>query len=389
MISCDKAWKRVWDKFFSYETNLIYDHPIDTIYFPTSEEILCSIPNACGWNTGMEDSMINFGRMLDGIVYKYKLTEDDSLHSYAALLLDGAFKCATISDSEGFLARSILPCDKKSFYIDSSRDQYTHFVNAVVNYMNCGLCTDDERKKISNILISIAKRAEKNVTPENDYHLLRADGKIGIVDKMWEVEPHEALRLPMIYLAAYLASGDEHWLALCYKYRDEAVKQSFNYKKVWHYQIAYQTSISARFMYDYDPDEGYSEKYLELLEYLASLAGSTVLDIAKIVKDEGITFAEPTFNWRGCPMKYSLHSPISEKAYMVPMKPEKYEREHFLFVDAIDSISIQAISPTTKIPSEQLLALEQILEAIDYEKHVNRHSCAIVNLTYLLNARDI
>lgn len=388
-MNCDKAWNFIWKKLFSYETNLIYDHPLDRIYFPTLEEISLSIPNACGWNTGMEDSMISFGRVLDGIVYNYKVSGDKSLHSYADLLLEGAFKCATISGSEGFLARSIHPTDKKSYYIDSSRDQYTHFVNAVVNYMNCDLCTENESKKIKDILTSIAKRAEKNVTPKNDYHLLRADEKTGIVDKMWQVEPHEALRLPMIYLAAYLASGDEHWLTLCYKYRDEAVKQSFNYKKVWHYQIAYQTSISARFMYDYDPDISYRKKYCELLEYLASLAGNTVLDIAKIVNDEGITFSEPVFNWRGCPMKYDLHKPIGEKAYIVPIKPPKYEREHYLFVDAIDSISIQAISPTTKIPPEQLDALEQILEAVDYEKHVNRHACAIVNLTYLLKARGI
>ena len=111
-MTCNKAWDAVWKKFFSGDTHLIYDHPIDTIYFPTPEEIRVSIPNGWGWNTGMEDSMISFGRMLDGIVYNYKTTADKGLHSYAALLLDGALMCATISGSEGFLVRSVLPSDK-------------------------------------------------------------------------------------------------------------------------------------------------------------------------------------------------------------------------------------------------------------------------------------
>ena len=123
----------------------------------------------------------------------------------------------------------------------------------------------------------------------------------------------------------------------------------------------------------------------ELLEHFASLAGDTAIQIAKAVKEEGITFSQPLFHWLESPMKYSLRGPISQNAYMVPIKPDAYEKEHYMLTDSIDSVSIQAISPRTKLSDEHLEALMTVIDSIDYDKCVNRHLCAIINLVSLIN----
>ena len=67
-----------------------------------------------------------------------------------------------------------------------------------------------------------------NVTPENDYNALMADGQKdpkGIL-KMWEVRPHEAARLPMIYLAAAEMTGKAKYRAAYEKYIDAALAES-------------------------------------------------------------------------------------------------------------------------------------------------------------------
>ena len=108
----EKMEKYVWEKLFYPETNLIYDlrttlEPDGNISdLPTPEEISRNFPNACGWNTGMENSMINAGLMLDAVLNCYAKTGNNEMESLADKLFDGIKKCAEISGSEGFLARS-------------------------------------------------------------------------------------------------------------------------------------------------------------------------------------------------------------------------------------------------------------------------------------------
>src|SRR5690606_37863441 len=47
------------------------------------------------------------------------------------------------------------------------------------------------------------------------------------IQKMWEVKAHEAARLPMIYAAAWITSGDEKYYNYYREYIAEAVDQSF------------------------------------------------------------------------------------------------------------------------------------------------------------------
>lgn len=393
MNAFENAWSYVWNKLFSEKTNLIYDNPINGIdpknvfSLPTPEEIKLNIPNPCGWGTGMEDSMIDFGLMLDSVIIKHELNNESGMDKYAEKLLDGALKCANVSGSEGFLARSISPFDLKSYYIDSSRDQYTHCVFSLSRYLKSDMCTDTQRIRITDALLNFAKRAERNVTSENDYHLLRADNKPGIVEKMWEVCPHETLRLPMIFMAAYNASGDNLWHEEYLKYRKKAIEQAFKYDSVWHYCITYQMSLSVLFLYENEDEIEYKAIYAKLLDHVASLSGDTLLKAAEIVRSENIDFSEPITPWRDCLMRY-LKQPYSGSGYFMPEQPEKYEREFWLLSDAVNAFAIQAIVPWRKLDEKDIDAFKYIIEAVNYDRHMSRAIVPIVN-AYLVYEKNI
>jgi hypothetical protein len=129
----------------------------------------------------------------------------------------------------GFLARGVCPEDAKSIYPNSSRDQYTHAVHGLWLYLHSPLCDASTKQAIGEILSAIADRMTRNVTPENDYDSLRADGTRDTrgISRMWNVKGHEAARLPMIYAAAWDATGKQEYYDLYRKYLAPAVQQSF------------------------------------------------------------------------------------------------------------------------------------------------------------------
>ena len=281
-----KGWNFVFNKLYYPKTHMIYDflykesieESVD--FYPNAEEIKKSIPNPCGWGTGMEDSTLNLCTMLEAIENRYLATKDDKLKKYFDMMLDGLIITGTVAGSEGFIARCVSPCDGKSIYMDTSRDQYTHWVFAGHIILSSNLATEEQKKCVADILVNIAKKMEREVTKENGGYALRLDGGRGRVCQMISAEtslgPHEILRLPMFYAAAYEASGDEHWLNKYLEYREELLfetEKSFtvdwilNLEKTYGYVFGvYQAQYSFRLLYDVETDEKYRKRYLKLMQ---------------------------------------------------------------------------------------------------------------------------
>jgi len=227
-------WKVTWDRFYLPETQLFYDYltsyaPGEGLaHLPTAEEVQRQIPNECGYDTGMEDGMISAGVMLSLIVDRYAVTGEDSLRDRALDVFRGIQRCATAHGAPGFLARAVCHEDLKSIYPNSSRDQYTHAVHGLWLYANSPLCSPETRAEIATIVSAIADRMTRNVIPENDYDSLRADGTRDTrgISRMWEVQAHEAARLPMIYAATWNITGDQQYYDLYRQYLAPAVEQS-------------------------------------------------------------------------------------------------------------------------------------------------------------------
>ncbi|OQA83608.1 MAG: hypothetical protein BWY31_02837 [Lentisphaerae bacterium ADurb.Bin242] len=232
----DLSWACIWNHFYLPKTHLVYDqltslekgHEYDC--FPTPEEVRRSEPNVCGWGTGMDDSATGGGVMLSMICDRYAVAAGPEMHEAAREIFLGLKACAAIHGVRGFVARSICPADGKSVYLNTSRDQYTHFVHGFWKLYRSPLADAEMKKTIPEVVADIALSMEKHVTPENGYCAAMLDGRPAqAVCEMWGLDtlyPQEAARLPMIYAAAWRMTGDRHFRELCCKYLRPAAEHS-------------------------------------------------------------------------------------------------------------------------------------------------------------------
>lgn len=230
----EHAWKVAWERFYHPSTHLFYDYISsyergkELAHLPTKAEVERQYPNPCGYGTGMEDCAILTGTMLETLVDRFSVNPDERISEQAAAALRGLASCSLIEEAPGFVARGICPEDGKSYYINSSRDQYTHCVYGLWRYYRSPLAGVGAKDTVRRILLGIADRMIRNVTPAHNYDFLRADGEpcpLGIC-RMWNVQSHEAARLPMFYAAAWDVTGEKRYYDQYRKYVVEAVRQS-------------------------------------------------------------------------------------------------------------------------------------------------------------------
>lgn len=221
-----EAWDTVWSRFHDPATHQFFT--VEPSRLPSAEQVKRLDPNDCGYGTGMDDGPLFGGILLVAICDRYDVTHDDRLKADALSVFRGLEFCATAHGVPGFVARGVCLEDGKSIYITSSRDQYTHLVHAFWRYYHSPLCDDEAKPSIRAILQAIADRMTRNVTPENNYDFLRADGTQdprGIC-RMLNVRAHEAARLPMFYAAAWDVGRNEEHRRLWRKHLAPAVRQS-------------------------------------------------------------------------------------------------------------------------------------------------------------------
>ena len=242
---------------YDYRTSLDHEHRFD--HLPTPEEVAKRLPNPCSWGSGMENSMINTPIALS--MYLDAGNAEMACRMYRGLKL-----CGTITGVPGALVRSVHPGDGQSWFPEASRDQYTHYVYGLWEYYRSPCSDATARAEIRELLTAVARHCEKYVTEENDYTLPRADFDPvrSPVCKMWEVEPHEAARLPMIYLAAYDVSGDRHWFELYRRYAETAGKAGTHLECMNYNSFALlQMLLSCLVIYHVEKDAAIRALYLE------------------------------------------------------------------------------------------------------------------------------
>jgi len=220
------AWKTIWSRFHHPPTNQFFTKEPSRL--PNAERVKRLDPNECGYGTGMDDGPLFGGILLVAICDRYDVTHDASLKPAALSVFKGLELCATVHGVPGFVARGVCPEDGKSIYITSSRDQYTHLAHGLWRYYHSALCDKKAKNAIRKILHAVADRMTRNVTPENNFDFLRADGSQdprGIC-RMLDVRTHEAARLPMLYAAAWDVGRKQEHFRLCRKYLPQAIQQS-------------------------------------------------------------------------------------------------------------------------------------------------------------------
>lgn len=378
----EKAWRFSWENFFCVKTNLFYDYLAKdfddalTGHLPDVYAINKQIPNPCGWGTGMEDSTLSAGSMLDAVVARYNATHDPEMKHLADKIFKGMMLCVADLES-GFIARSVSPIDDKSFYYDTSRDQFTHWVYGALRLFNSKLASDTQKGDIKKVIVAIAKRLERNVVPENNYNLLRFDGKESIAGKMWgDLGRHEYFRLPFFYASAWYVSSDSHWFELYMKYRDEAFDKMCDGFDPKSYGLrcypVLQMQYSLRAVYDIEPDFEFKSKIKAFMTFVADYYKEfTVSESKRICAEINEAYYYYQYKaWNQVEMRFN--GVIGDREYYNPAQSERADNKGFYYIRNVgEAVSILAICPNFRFGNEQCEALQHLSDSIDYERICN------------------
>lgn len=355
-LAWDVSWVRFYDKgtqqFYDYLTS--YRRGRGLAHLPTTEEVLRQYPNVCGYGTGMEDCMISAGIMIGMVVDKYAVTKEDGLRRDAFYIFKGIQRSATLKGAPGFVARGICVEDMKSYYINSSRDQYTHTVHGLWHYYHSPLCDRQTQSEIGKILSAIADRMEKYVTPDNGYDSMRADGShdtIGI-SKMWDVMAHEAARLPMIYAAAWDTTKNAVYYTLYRKYIKQAIDQSFAIEERVTTYALLQMQCSMELLGSLETDEGLKNKIEKIKELVASKSvpraikayeDGKILDLSMLGSD-----------WR------RLGGGLDTKGV--------YRKVWYCIRESGEAALTQLLFPEYSFTEKQVVIISQAIKRLDYHR---------------------
>ncbi len=373
----DRAWDVVWNRFYLPRVQTFgdylssYEPGKEQAHLPTAEEVKRQFPNPCGYSTGMEDGAILGGAMLSVLCDRFAVTSDDSLREKAANVFQGLRRCATVHGVRGFVARNVCPEDATSVYINSSRDQVTHFVHGLWQYYHSPLADEATKQQIRAILADVAERVIECVTPENDYDFLRADGQrcpLGIC-RMWNVQPHEAARLPMIYAAAWDVTREDRYREQWRKYAADAIAQSANPGESKPAYALLQMQISLEVLHALEPDpelKAAIHTHMETVRGLAAKRFKNVRSSLAKKKPEEMRMLGP--DWRNVPEWKD------QKGYPNPQWGPYREIWHLTREAGESALTILLVEPAS-FTAEQQTAVRELIATFDY---THNSSCGLI-----------
>ena len=379
-------WNQILERLYHPGTELIYDYvtsrdPLRRFdHLPAPEEVAANFPNPCGWSTGMEDCMLNAGSMLE--ILRLRREDDGGSPAdteFACRLLNGIHRCATVHGRPGFVARGISPRDGKSCYGNSSRDQFTLAVYGVWRFLRAFPdAPAAELRKARELLRSIALYCESAVTPERDYDLGRLDGGRAVVSKMWQCDAHEVLRLPMIYAAAFEATGEKHWLEEAGRYVGPglAITRKVTSKECgWDIPIA-QLQLSLRFFLESALFPELKSGFAAAMERVSGLTRPIFRrQLAAALSFSG-DWGALYENWRLLPMRITPQtlSPdgrsavFDGKTYLNPCFGSAYAEPNSYLRSIGNCLSALLLDDNTVLPDAELDSLRQVLLRVDFAR---------------------
>ena len=370
------AWEMAWSRFYLPKVRTFgdylssYEQGKEQAHLPTAEEVQRQFPNPCGYSTGMEDGAILGGAMLSVFCDRFAVTGEEALRGPAADVFAGLQRCATVHGVRGFVARNVCPEDARSVYINSSRDQVTHFVHGLWKYYHSSLSDEVVKKEIRVLLADVAERMIAFVTPENDYDFLRADGQrcpLGIC-RMWNVQAHEAARLPMIYAAAWDATHEERYREQWRKYTTEAIAQSALPGEQKPAYALLQMQCSLEVLYALEPDAALQETIHSRMTHVRDLAAKLTNVIGQLAKKSPGEMQMLGPDWR------NVAEWKDQKGYANPQWGPYREVWHLTREAGESALILFMVDPDT-VSADQRTALSNLFSRFDY---AHNSSCGIL-----------
>ncbi len=388
----ERTWEFVWNRLYNDRTGMFYNILVGsgpdaaTCDLPAPELIRQQIPNPGGYGTSMEDCMLNAGLMMDSVIARYEAAGEKTMGAYAAKVWKGMELGASVSPKKGFLPRGVTPADCVSHYADTSRDQYTNWFYGAYRLYYSALADETQRASIRILLTRMAEKMEAEVIPENHWNFLREDGEIGLVGQMWgDIQAHEFLRLPMLYLLTWKITGEEHWREMYMRYRDEALAETLQFVPLsGATYVGVQLQYSVRLVYDLDDDPGVRETCRRFMEKMASPYEGVALDqIKALMTPQGEEWLQIQFGpWETSHIRYAGYH--GGKPYFIP-EPGDFGRykSYYPLRAAGEGIIVAALCPGYRIGEDTLEKLCQMAAFVDYDKHSTNAPIALIDAYWL------
>lgn len=358
--------QRITNDFYLPETQLFYDHYSDKDqsgqgHLPDASEIMREYPNPCGWGTGMEDCALHAGSMIDSLC----IMGDFAAASQA---LHGLLRLVTAHGHNGFVARGLSPLAPNKCYPNSSRDQFTLAVSGAWTIFRSSPFFADRQLAVK-ILKLISGYCHEKIKPESSYNLLRHDGRHALVSKMWKNNPHECLRLPMIYAATGVAAKDQSKLFLAEELLEEAIIRTLTMddsRNWWDIELS-QLQLSIKLLLECQAFPNFTDKLHKALAKTALLARREL----KILVDRAEKF---TGNWEVCMSdwrKCDMRDIISSKEDgEIHYKSVIFPSNFYSVTELLRGIGnlLMTICLYGNIPDDELRRLWNILSSINFTR---------------------
>lgn len=201
------------------DTGVLYLRPLKTKGAWTSPaDVKAKKPFPWGYGSGIQDTALNSGHLLDAMLSAYQASGDEDFKSESIRLFKALRYIYSCSPVRGLVPRGPHPDDPKAVYDDSSMDQHTTFIIALALYARSTLATDQDRAFIAQSLQEIGERLESF-----NFTIRQADGMTqSHVGHSWMGMVHEQVStlLPTL-LALHSGTGNAHWNDLYERYGKE------------------------------------------------------------------------------------------------------------------------------------------------------------------------
>jgi hypothetical protein len=197
----------------------------------------------------------------------------------------------------------------------------------------------------------MADRMMRNVTPENDYDSLRADGSRDPrgISRMWNVKGHEAARLPMLYAAAWDTSGKREYHDLYRRYLEPALKQSFIVEEWQPTYALLQMQDSMELLESMEQDAELKKQMRDIMAMVSQRCAARAIQADRQAQKLDLTMV--CTDWR-------TGEGLSPQG--------AYRQVWYNIRESGEAALAQWIDPAGRFPQEQQLLLARAITRLDY-----------------------
>lgn len=203
---------------FSDPHGLLYDYTADdgSAIIPTPEECRAGKPNGVAWWCPIENGAFFTGLWLAALVDRWEATRDPAVADRARRAAAGLLLLASVGEHPGFIARGVAD-DGRSHPPAGSDDQTLPWFYGLWRYLQSAIPAADERRTLSAAMVRVGTALR-----DNGWLMPSDPATLGPRGSFASVTPGTCPRLLFTLRALHQVSGDDAWLALYRRMRDEA-----------------------------------------------------------------------------------------------------------------------------------------------------------------------